>query len=270
MDPITRKLVETVNIILNEAAARGGAAIFADMSDSQFENWISSNPGAAEKARALRVQGQATRGQPTQTQPTPTQYTRPQPARQQKTESTYTPYTVSAPEHESEKPFTQMVDEWTKAKNTNPEVITDYMIGVLQHRAAKTKDAALHEKLLNHPETDMRYWALQNPLTTSDHINKLVQDKDAGIRHAALGLKAFSAENMKTLFDNSLSQINIPKNKDDHHDHYMLIQSAMHQHPQLYTSDMHETLLNHKDSNLRSLAERWVKSGRQPHGNDGY
>jgi hypothetical protein len=270
MDPITRKLVETVKHILNEGAARGGAAIFADMDEKSFQSYIDGNPGAADLAKRLRAQGRAARGQPVERQTTQPQQTQPQPARPQNTESTYTPYTVSAPEHESEKIFTEMVDAWTKAKQTNPEGIDDYNIRVIQHRAGKTKDAALHEKLINHPEAEMRSWALRNPLTTSEHINKLLKDPDEMIQWDAVTSKAFSADNMKTLFDNSLSQIN--KNiKDYPRHHYQLIKRAIFEHPHLYTSDMHETLLNHKDSNIRGLANNWVRRfGKSPDRNDSY
>jgi len=134
---------------------------------------------------------------------------------------------------------------------------------VIQHRAGKTKDAALHEKLINHPEAEMRSWALRNPLTTSEHINKLLKDPDEMIQWDAVTSKAFSADNMKTLFDNSLSQIN--KNiKDYPRHHYQLIQRALFEQPHLYTSDMHETLLNHKNPNIRSLANNWVRRFGKP------
>ena len=263
MDHITKKLVETVNRILAEGAPRGGAAIFAGMSDAQFEAWVAGNPGGAEKARALRAQGQGR--SPSSSRPQPTSPT--SPARPQNTKSAYTPHTVSAPEHESEKFFTSMVDEWAEAKNTNPEGINNYTRSVLEKRAGTTKDAALHEKLINHPEWEMRSWALQNPLTTSQHIDKLLKDPELHVIHSAIRSKAFSADNMKTLFDTSLSGMKTNErreNREKYLDHYHTIKRAMYEHPHLYTSDMHQTLSNHENPQLRSLAAGWVKQFSEP------
>jgi hypothetical protein len=244
MDKITKKLVETVHTIINEGAARGAAAIFAGMTDAQFEDYITNNPGTKERAQELRAQGLGGQGRP-QSQSRPNR-----PA-----------YTVNSPEYEgTEGYFTKLVDRW----HNNPEQVTSYDLGSLERQAARIKNPEIHQKLINHPDPFVQSWASRNPLTTPEQLNKLLTHPDSYVRISAIHSPSFSKQNMQTVFDTTVSGINSAKNEEDKLEYFNLLKRSMHTHPHLYTTDMHQALINHENSHLRNLAQTWIESGKHP------
>ena len=278
MDPITRKLVETVRQI-TEDAARSGAAKLARMTDAQFQDYITSNPGTAEKAKQLRAQGQTAQPQSdsrayagdgvegkdfhyvheTDSQGWKSTVRRPGPMPKF--------YTVSDSKHQNDSYFTNLLDRWTQLKYTDPSAISSDTATTLETRARQTKDAELHDKLMNHPEAQVRIWAAQNPLTNVRHIHDMLQHSDPQVRAHAITAKQFSKEHMDSVLSQAISDV--PAGGEDQRlQNLMLLRRAMHTHPHLYTTRMHETLLNHPDSQIRSTAEKWASGGRQPAAND--
>lgn len=255
MDPLTRQLVETVRQI-TEAARRDPAKIFANMDEWAFNDYIKHNPGGAELARKLRAQGlggQRTAPQYTTQTQTPTEPETPS-------------YTVSDTVRNTdvgdggyEKYWAKRVDEWTGSGSNKASDTPD-----LERYARRTKNPELHEKLIQHPRAEMRIWASKNPLTTSEHLHDLLQDPDLRVRIGTVSAPGFSEEHMKRAINQSVSSIENAKTDEEHLDHVLFLRNVMHERPELYTTDMHQTLTGHANPDVRRIANTWAAGGREP------
>ena len=241
MDRITKKLVETVNGILAEAAARGGAAIFAGMSDAQFDDWIKANPGAAEKARALRAQG---RGQSPGSAPPPPSW------------STTEPGPQSSPPPSSPESRFPNVENFTTVGGFN-DSRTEYGA----HREIRnTTDREGIEHLMSHRSARIRGLVAQhNKSLTSEDIFRLLNDtnRDVRVATASSANLAIGREHVQHVFNSVMGG-----SSDDpyHATNKQALMHMMRSKAVFITPEMHSALMSSPHADLRDYTARWSQT----------
>lgn len=241
MDRLTRKLVETVHQI-TEGAARGGAAIFADMTDTQFQDYISGNPGAEELARKLRAQGLAAREQSSSG-----------------SSSSTTPPPAPQPQSGSVR-FPNVHEYTSSVYGRNNWGVEDRAIREI--RGARGND--IHE-LVSHPSPEVRSWLAQhNQHLTPEHVFTLLNDPHREVRLAITdsGNLGFNREHMQHVFARAMSTT--PDSVDTINEHpatsRQMLQNAMRKNPRFITPEMHQAMVSGPHADLAQFARTWSET----------
>lgn len=220
MDHITKKLVQTIHTILTEGAPRGAAAILADMTDEQFEDYIGKNPGTADKARTLRAEGQASRG-------TSQSHSKP---------SSETPF---ANVHAYADPLRR---ETTEARAT------------MEVMKATTEQL---DQLIEHPSRDVRMMVADKARNlSSQQMFKLLQDKNPQVRLAvANGWSMMTKNHLQYLHDTVAQSTS---DSDPFHDvHKQILKTAFRRNARLVTPEMFKEISTSPHADIREFAETW-------------